>query len=117
MKRTLVAITAKIIPALLLANPGFPQETADSALQIEMREQQQPGTAEQQWVRQQEQSEHSAGLPSAAGRQQQRNKNTEEAAVQGEEVRHGPYGDKQYEHRQGTPQVSGKHGSPQKKGS
>lgn len=105
MKRTLVAITAQILPALLLANPGFPQETAESALQIEMREQQQ------------EQSEQSVGLPSAAGRQQQRNKNTEEAAVQGEEVRHGPYGDKQYEHRQGTPQVSGKHGSPQKKGS
>ena len=50
------------------------------------------------------------------GMHQQRNPNTGEPPVQGEEVREGPYGDKQYHKRQGAPEISGGAASTQKQG-
>lgn len=122
MVRKRVFFAVLVLPvSLLLANPGYSQEPAKGApggaTPTQTREQQQAGALEQERIREQEQQqvEQSSGDPSA-GRQQQRNGNTGEAPAQGAEVREGPYGDKQYGQRQGTPQMSGKHSSPQKKG-
>lgn len=118
--RSKMLLALSLFASLLLSTPGYSGETGESAKAVMPKEQEQleQQVQQQEQMRQQHQVEQTSGSPSIEqGKQQHRNANTGEAPMQGLDVREGPYGDKQYHQRQGSPQKSGKQAAAQKKGS
>ena len=118
--RSGIVLALSLFAPLLLSTPGYPEEPGQSAKAAMPKEQEQleQQVQQQEQMRQQHQVEQTAGSPSIEqGKQQHRDANTGEMPVTGPDVREGPYGDKQYQQRQGTPQKSGKQAPTQKNGS